>query len=464
VATRGKSSDERPSRPGDSGTTGGRPPAARPSGDEGQRGSGAIDGSVTVVRVRCYLYARPSGPRGRLLIEQKAAAVPRDQRGNLDAILGIYGEARQKQDVRDRLVDAIAEYVTNRVDSYAFEPVRRQWEIPSDALDRSQQWLQSLVEKPFQSVLGPGPAAVGSIATDLATGQVMRRVQVASQILDVAGIVFGAAMGMPPLVVASAKHLAYIEFHRAVAREVITAFGGLLVGSRDVSRAPGSRPMAREFPPPPTPGLGPRPEYAPPRTIQPRTPGREPRPGRFGGLQVGCHPRRACDCWLTAGGGPPCLAGPSAPGRSSAASRVTDGCPSPEATAQGAALPLGASAEPVVVHLDLANRATESNPHDQLGRLVAGSGRRAQLAAMTGTYNTSTPPVPLLGRNLGRKSVLAAVCAAWCSVLSFCIHGTNVCSLRASGVSLWCSERESRPQGRSARGPGNQVLYAGRDR
>ena len=89
-----------------------------------------------------------------------------------------------------------------------------------------------------------------------------------------------------------------------------------------------------------------------------------------------------------------------------------------------------------------------SNPHDQLGRLVVCSGGLAQLAAVTRTDNTSTPQRCPLGRNLGRKSVLAAVCATWCSVLPFCIPDANTCLFVALDVWLRCREPESKPQGR----------------
>jgi len=43
----------------------------------------------------------------------------------------------------------------------------------------------------------------------------------------------------------------------------------------------------------------------------------------------------------------------------------------------------------------------ESNPHDQLGRLVSYSGRLFQLASVNREYSVSIPARGSLGRNLG---------------------------------------------------------------
>ena len=253
---------------------------------------------VIAVRVR-YLDAGQSGRLGRLVIEQKIAAMPSiPESSELGRMLV---EERQGQAGRQRLVEAAAEYVATGVDNRLIPPVTEQWEIQgalnpaavSDALDRSQQWLQGLVQRPFESAsvqLGaPSPVAgpIGAIGANVAIAPVARPVQDATVIIDIIGILIGTATGMHPLVMASIKHLAHTEFHRAVAQGVAQAFDGLLTGSIDepyaptrphvTPRSPSSRPgpddptLAERAPPPSTPSrLAPPPPTSSPRPTPPR--------------------------------------------------------------------------------------------------------------------------------------------------------------------------------------------------
>jgi hypothetical protein len=248
------------------------------------RESGAVTGAgaVTVVRVRCYHLAESRGPdaersqpdagvpqREHLVIEQEFATVPRNQAGELDVFLPMPDEAHQRQDERDRLIGAAAEYVAERVDNVAFSPVRTQWksrdfftsDAAADVLDRSRQWLQSLVAGPLENAGAAPPVAdiAGGIGAEFVIVPVARPLQAASLVLDIAGIAFGATMGIHTLVVERVHHLGRTLFHEAVVRGI----NDLLPVKRDGHGAParGREEWAARVPPgraPPSLGRGTR--------------------------------------------------------------------------------------------------------------------------------------------------------------------------------------------------------------
>ncbi len=200
---------------------------------------------VIAVRVRYLGVGQP----GRLVIEQKFERRPSSPESDreLAEIRQISAETHPGHAERERLVEATAEYVASRLGSGIVGPVTYRWEIQglldpaavSNALDRSQQWLQGLVERPIERAatpLGVPPAlagALGAIGANVVTAPVARDVQGTTQIIDVIGIIIGSVAGIHPLVIASVKHLANTEFQQAVAGGVTKVFDGLLAGSID---------------------------------------------------------------------------------------------------------------------------------------------------------------------------------------------------------------------------------------
>lgn len=269
--------------------------------------SAALAGASEVIAVRVrYLDV---GQPGRLVIEQKFMRRPGSPESDrkLVEIRRILDETHRGHAERKRLVEATADYVASLVDNAIVRPETYQWEIQgvpdpaavSAMLDRSQQWLQGLVKRPFESAatqmgvpsLVAGP--IGAIGANVVIAPVARDVQDATQIIDVVGIIIGATTGVHPLVIACIKHLADTEFHKAVANGVTKVFNGLLAGSIDEPlsaratrpAAPGrdawgrawylSLPAAPAEQPEPQPSASspPEPAAAPPRPPIPPTPG-----------------------------------------------------------------------------------------------------------------------------------------------------------------------------------------------
>jgi UDP-glucose/GDP-mannose dehydrogenase family, NAD binding domain len=224
---------------------------------------------VTLVRLRFYARTDRYGPRvravlgaGGLVVEQEVATGLRGR--NLDGLIQLWKEAHEKQDVGERLLDALASYVSDNIDNAAFNLVRRQGNIgyflrQTDVtvfLEGCQQWLHSLVEKPLETLgadLGaarPENLAVGSIGADLVLAPVDSAVQRATVIIDIVGIALGAAMGMPPLVMACGHDLGRIGFDQAINRGVSQAFSSLISGRRDDPGKPDPSTTGRPISPP----------------------------------------------------------------------------------------------------------------------------------------------------------------------------------------------------------------------
>jgi hypothetical protein len=214
---------------------------------------------------------------------------------------------------RERLVDAIAQYAADRVDN-AFPPVKQRWEIrgmfnpaaASDQLDRLQEWLRELVQRPLEDTsaqLGLAPAAAEAadgIGANIVVAPLDRAAGDLTKVIDIVGIVGGTALGMHPIALACLKHLLHTEFRDMVAKAVTSAFDGLVVGSKELPmrfpgdlRPPGSAsPQPHEPAPMPPPAAPDRPETWPASPAQrpsnppqpPRAPGPpSPKPWHRGG-------------------------------------------------------------------------------------------------------------------------------------------------------------------------------------
>jgi hypothetical protein len=257
---------------GHAGRAGQADPGVAPQDDEvgevGRRGydqtpdisahTGRLDDGVPVVRLRCYAWPESEAlAERRLVITQEVAVVPRDQTGDIDAIIKMARAARPGDDeARERLNAAVSEYVASKIDNPVFNQVTRRWATPeplspagvSDLFNQSGEWLHSLVEKPFDSVgvdLGaaqPVAAVGGGVAANVLLAPVDRAVETGRLIVDVLGIAFGAVAGMPHVVVACAHDLAGIAFHEAVNRGFTSALDDLLDSKRDAVEAPSQAP------------------------------------------------------------------------------------------------------------------------------------------------------------------------------------------------------------------------------
>ena len=225
----------------------------------------ASHGGPYAVRVSFYLDEAAGEPPG-LLVERAAAPVPEQE-------AAAFAAAADQPDARpqgqERLVDAIAEYVADRVDSAAAEPVKQRWEIRGDwnpaaasaQLDGFKKWLLHLVQQPQEDAaarLGLPPAAAGvagDIGANIVIAPVNRAVENLTKIVDVVGIVGGAALGLHAIALLCLKHLAHTEFHDMVVKTVTKTFDGLVTGTKEVSASSPGDPARHPFPPaqPPRP-------------------------------------------------------------------------------------------------------------------------------------------------------------------------------------------------------------------
>ena len=220
-------------------------------------------------------------------------------------------------------MDAIAEYVADRVDSAAVKPVRQQWEIrgdwnpaaASDQLDGFQKWLLHLVQQPQEDTaarLGLPPAAAevaGGIGANIVIAPVNRAVEGLTKIVDIVGIVAGTALGLHTIALLCFKHLVHTEFHDMVVKAVTKAFDGLVAGTKEApapsaggpARHPSPSPQLHR-PPPVDPGDPPplargwsvvrpaSPAQQPPKPLQPPPP--RPAPGPAPPAPPSPKPRR----------------------------------------------------------------------------------------------------------------------------------------------------------------------------
>src|SRR5579859_1590254 len=204
----------------------------------------ARHGGPYAVRVSFYLD-EATGERPRLLVERAAAPVPEQE---VAAFAPTADQADAGPQGRERVVDAIAEYVAGRVDSAAFKPVKQQWEIrgdwnpaaASDQLDGFQKWLLHLVQQPQEDTaarLGMAPAAAevaGGIGANIVIAPVDQAVEGLTKIVDIVGIVGGAVLGLHAIALLCFKHLVRTEFHDIVVKAVTKAFDGLAAGTKEV--------------------------------------------------------------------------------------------------------------------------------------------------------------------------------------------------------------------------------------
>lgn len=138
----------------------------------------------------------------------------------------------------------------------------QQWEIredwnpvaASDQLDGVQEWLLHLVQQPQEDALArlglPTEAGevAGGIGADIVIAPVNRAVEGLTKIVDIVGIVGGAALGLHPIALLCFKHLVHTEFHDMVVKAVTRTFDGLVADTKQVPAPSQGDPARRPSP------------------------------------------------------------------------------------------------------------------------------------------------------------------------------------------------------------------------
>ncbi len=188
---------------------------------------------------------RPPAPGSVRLPTQSGAAVPRaENNAGRETVErpAETGPRPGRPGLRDKLTDATAEYVADKITPFA--PQSLQWAStdllnPADlstALDRCQQALHNLAQRPSDQLLtraGAAPpvaVAASAVGANLVLAPVDQFIGSTSQLIDVAGILIGAVAGLHPLVIACANRLANVQVQNAAAHVLAEALGA---GPRD---------------------------------------------------------------------------------------------------------------------------------------------------------------------------------------------------------------------------------------
>ena len=253
-------------------------PARRQGADPA---ASAAAGSVTLVRLTAYWLgdSEPPGAAiegrgqglavGRVLI-RRGVARPRSQ-ADVDAIESLRAECQApgvSKERREQIAAAAADYAASRVEGqFGGTWWRTSQSFPlsqaADLLDGSAEWLRGLVDRPLDDAASAAGAAgpfvpIGAgITANFVTAPLTRPLEGAARVCEIAGIVIGLAAGVPPLVLACAKRLAYDEIGQVLSggfEQAITSIGA--ARDRTAGAAPDAKVQAPEPPRPTwTPGL-----------------------------------------------------------------------------------------------------------------------------------------------------------------------------------------------------------------
>lgn len=159
----------------------------------------------------------------------------------------------------------------------------------SDQLDGVQEWLLHLVQQPQEDALArlglPTEAGevAGGIGADIVIAPVNRAVEGLTKIVDIVGIVGGAALGLHPIALLCFKHLVHTEFHDMVVKAVTRTFDGLVADTKQVPAPSQGDPARRPSPAaqlhPAAPAKGPVPPLPPDEPeVWPASPPKRPPP------------------------------------------------------------------------------------------------------------------------------------------------------------------------------------------
>ena len=196
---------------------------------------------ATLVRLTVFWWqdSEPAGstgkgrgvgsPAGRLLIGY--TAFQPDDHADISSIASLraqYQAPDVKEDQREKIKDAAAEYAASRVEAQ----LGITWETPQsfpltdivDLLNGSAEWMRGLVEHPLTDIAsaagaeGPLVSVAGGITANFTMAQVTAPVEGAVRICEIAGIVIGTVTGAHPLVIACVKRLAHDELGDVLTR------------------------------------------------------------------------------------------------------------------------------------------------------------------------------------------------------------------------------------------------------
>jgi hypothetical protein len=177
----------------------------------------------------------------RLVIDRDIAVAP--QGGNdpgwqdIERLSAQLKQHPTPPDVYRKLVDATAQYIAGEIPVFKTTSSRWQSDLlsPADlsnALEQCQAEIKRLVQCPVEELLigsGVAPplaAIAGGIGANFALAPANRLIGTGTELLDIVGICVGAATGLHPLLIASAKHLAGAQAENAVVHLLSDALGG----------------------------------------------------------------------------------------------------------------------------------------------------------------------------------------------------------------------------------------------
>jgi len=171
-----------------------------------------------------------------------AQAQSRQESRQLQKLAKLAHQAQQNRHDRtawDVLAEATAHYVADKVRNSAASRTEL-WEDQgtlgpealAETLERFQQALLGLVAQPLQGVATwagaprPEAAVLADIGASMVAAPVTRLVQQVCVIVDISGMVLGAATGMYPMAIACAHQLAAAELPHALAAGISSAVEG----------------------------------------------------------------------------------------------------------------------------------------------------------------------------------------------------------------------------------------------
>ncbi|HTT54297.1 MAG TPA: hypothetical protein VMH35_23145 [Streptosporangiaceae bacterium] len=218
-----------------------------------------VQDPASLITVTCYalrdLKAERTGRHAQpaemaRLVVRREVAVAAQVSQPIEALRREYEQPGVHHEHRDAIREAVAHYAAQRVQGTVLVSLwQTEQAVPladvAGLLDASAGWLPGLVADPLSGLVsgagGPGPAAPAAAGrtANFAAAPVTTPLDKAARICELAGIVFGVATGLHPLVIASVRRLAYDEFGTAVA----AAFGRAMTPL--TGDGPAGRPIGR---------------------------------------------------------------------------------------------------------------------------------------------------------------------------------------------------------------------------
>ncbi len=195
-----------------------------------------VQDPATLITVTCYALRDPKADRAgraaqpgeaaRLVVRREVAVAAQVSRP-IETLRREYGQPGVHREHQDAIREAVANYAAQRVQGTVLVSLwQTERAVPvtdvAGLLDGSAGWLRGLVADPLSGLVtgagvpGPAASAVAGITANFVAAPITTPLDKAARICELAGIVFGVATGLHPLVIASVKRLAYDEFGTAV--------------------------------------------------------------------------------------------------------------------------------------------------------------------------------------------------------------------------------------------------------